>query len=304
MSVITTGAHPKLLWPGVHATWGQEYDSYANEYEECYDVEDSDQAYEQDVQITSFPLAPVKGQGAPVQYAGEQQGWVTTYPTVAFALGYVVSFEEKEDNIYEVVATRRAKGNAFSIHQTIEVSGAFLYNNAFNSSYYTTPDGQPIISSAHVNVTGGTSANLLTTPADLSELALEDMCIQIMGAQNDNGLLINLMPESLHIDRSNFFNANRILKSVLQSNSTTNNINVLKAVNAFPKGVKLNHFFTTSGSWFVRTNCPNGMQFFWRNRPEFAQDNDFDTKNAKAATYMRYSLGITDWRGLWGSTAP
>lgn len=301
MPVITTGSHPKLLWPGVHATWGQIYNAYEKEYEDLYEVDDSDKAYEQTVQVTGFPLAVVKGQGAPVTYAGENQGWVTTFAHIAYALGYIVTKEELDDNLYEEVAMRRAKANAFSCNQTVETVAAFLYNNAFNSSFYAMPDGQPILSASHVNVTGGTASNILSPSADLAEVSLEDICIQIMGAQNDNGLVINLMPESLHVDRSEFFNANRILKSVLQSNTTSNNINVLRAVNAFPKGIKLNHFFTTPGNWFVRTNCPNGMQFFWRNRPEFDQDNDFSTKNALAATYMRFSCGISDFRGLYGS---
>ncbi|HWV45274.1 MAG TPA: hypothetical protein VN039_04475 [Nitrospira sp.] len=301
MPVITTGSHPKLLWPGVHATWGQVYEGYEKEHEDLYEMLDSEMAYEQDVQVTGFPLAVVKGQGAPVVFAGENQGWVTTYNHIAYGLGYAVTKEELDDNQYEVVAMRRAKANAFSMAQTVETVAAFLYNNAFTSSFYAMPDGQALISASHVNVTGGTSSNILSPSADLSEVALEDICIQIMGAQNDNGLIINLMPQSLHVDRSEFFNANRILKSVLQSGTTSNNINVLRAVNAFPKGIKLNHFFNTAGNWFVRTNCPNGMQFFWRTRPEFDQDNDFPTKNALAASYMRFSVGATDFRGIYGS---
>ena len=125
-----------------------------------------------------------------------------------------------------------------------------------------------------------------------------------MGVQTDRGLLISVMPESLHIPRQEWFNANRILKSVLQPDSASNNINVLKATNAFPKGLKLNHYFTAPHAWFVRTNCPNGMQMYWRDKPMFDQDNDFDTKNAKAATYLRFSVGATDPRSIFGSNGP
>ena len=159
----------------------------------------------------------------------------------------------------------------------------------------------PLISTQHVNAISGTFSNRLATPADLSEVSLEDMCIQIMGATMDRGLRISLMPQSLHIAPAEWFNANRILESVLQNNTANNAINVLKATNAFPKGIKLNHYFTDPDAWFVRTNCPEGMKFFWRNRPMFDQDNDFDTKNAKAATYMRFSVGNTDPRGIYGS---
>ena len=302
--VINTGSHPKLLWPGIHAIWGQVYAEHAKEYGDLYTEIDSDKAYEQDVEVTGFGLAPVKAQGAPVQYDSEFQGFVTTYSHVAYALGYIVTYEELRDNLYEEVSMRRAKANAFSINQTIENVAAFLYNNAFSTTYYTTADGAALVSTSHLNASGGTWSNALSPAADLSEAALEDLTIQIMGTQNDRGLLINIMPESLHIPRQEYYNANRILKSVLQSNTANNNINVLKAVNAFPKGIKLNHYFTAPHAWFIRTNCPNGMQMFWRDRPMFDQDNDFDTKNAKAATYMRFSVGASDPRGIFGSNGP
>lgn len=299
--IITTGSHPKALWPGVHEFWGQVYEGYAAQYPDLFEEMDSDKAYEEDVQITGFGLAPTKPQGQPLSYDSEVQGPVTRYTHIAYALGYIVTYEELRDNLYEQVSMRRAKANAFSINQTIENVAAFLYNNAFSSSYFTTGDGVALISTAHTNTTGGTYSNELSPSADLSEAALEDLIIQIMGTQTDRGLVISLMPESLHIPRQEWFNANRILKSVLQADTANNNINVLKATNAFPKGIKLNQFFTSASYWFVRTNCPNGMQMFWRDRPMFDQDNDFDTKNAKAATYMRFSVGCTDPRGIFGS---
>jgi hypothetical protein len=302
--VINTGTHPKLLWPGIHAIWGQMYDSYATEYEQLYSIESSEKAYEQDVQVTGFGLAPQKTQGGPITYDSEFQGIITTYYHIAYALGYIVTYEELRDNLYEEVSMRRAKANAYSINQTIENVAAFLYNNAFSTSYYTTGDGAALVSTAHVNATGGNYSNALSPAADLSEAALEDLTIQIMGTQNDRGLLINILPRSLHIPRQEWYNANRILKSVLQSNTTSNNINVLNATNAFPEGIKLNHYFTAPHAWFIRTNVPNGMTMFWRDRPEFSQDNDFDTKNAKAATYMRFSVGCTDPRGVFGSNGP
>ena len=302
--VINTGTHPKLLWPGIHAIWGQVYDAHATEYTDLYDVDSSTKAYEQDVQVTGFGLAPVKGQGQSISYDSEQQGWVTTYAHIAYALGYIVTYEELQDNQYKEVSMRRAKANAFSINQTTENVAALIYNDGFTGTYFTTADGQPLISSAHVNASGGTFSNALTPGADLSEASLEDINIQIMNATNDRGLKIAVMPRSLHIAPQEFYNANRILKSVLQNDTANNAINVLKATNAFPEGIKVNHYFTNPSAWFVRTNIPNGMTFFWRNRPEFDQDNDFDTKNAKAATYMRFSVGATDPRGIFGSNGP
>lgn len=303
-SVINTGSHPKLLWPGVFTTWGQVYESHEKEYTDLYEIKTSDKAYEQAVQITPFGLAPVKAQGAAVTYDGEIQGAVTTVHHIAYALGYIVTFEELRDNLYKEVATRRAEANAFSMQQTVENVCAFLYNNAFVTTYFTTGDGAALCSSTHVNASGGTYSNVLSPGADLSEASLEDLTTQIMGMQNDTGLLINVMPESLHISRNEWYNANRILQSVLQSGTANNNINVLKATNAFPKGIKMNHYYTSAHPWFIRTNVPNGMTMFWRDEPMFDQDNDFDTKNAKAASYMRFSVTCIDPRGIAASNGP
>src|SRR4030066_1559887 len=214
--IINTGSHPKLLWPGVYTTWGQMYNEHEKEYVDLYEIDHSEKAYEQGVQVTPFGLAPVKAQGASVTYDGEVQGVVNTYTHIAYALGYIVTFEEMQDNLYKEVATRRAQGNAFSMNQTVENVAAFLYNNAFVTTYFTTGDAAALCSTAHVNATGGTYSNALSPAADLSEAALEDITVQIMGAQNDTGLLINVMPESLHIARQEWYNANRILQSVLQ----------------------------------------------------------------------------------------
>jgi hypothetical protein len=206
--------------------------------------------------------------------------------------------------MYEEVGARRAKANAFSMAQTIENVAAFLYNNAFSTTYFTTGDGVALASASHTQVTGGTYSNVLTPAADLSEASLEDLSIQVMGASSDRGLLISVMPQSLHVPRQEWYNANRILKSVQQSGTANNDINVLNATNAFPAGIKLNHYFTAPHAWFVRTNIPNGMRMFWREKPNLKQDNDFDTKNAKALAYMRLSVGCTDPRGIYASNGP
>lgn len=302
--VINTSSHPKLLWPGVHDIWGQVYNQHPTEYPDLYDQEDSDRAFEQDVKITGFGLAPVKTQGNAFETDSEIQGGITTYTPIAYALGYIVTYEELRDNLYEIVSMRRAKANAFSMTQTIENVAAFLYNNAFVTTYFTTFDGAALISTSHVNATGGTFSNALSPAADISEAAMEDLTIQIMGAQTDRGLLISVMPQSLHVARQEWYNSNRILGSVLSSDNSNNAINVLKATNAFPKGIKMNHYFTAAHAWFIRTNVQQGMRMFWRDRPDFQQDNEFSTKNAMAASYMRFSVGCTDPLGIFGSNGP
>jgi hypothetical protein len=302
--VINTGLHPSLLWPGIKATWGQVYNEHATEYTDLYEVLTSSQAYEKYVGLTGFGLAPIKPEGQPVTYDTEVQAGITTFAHIPYSLGWQVTKEEVDDNLYSEVSTRRSKSNAFSVNQTVENICAFIYNNAFVTTYFTTWDAAALVSTAHVNATGGTWSNALNPAADLSESSLEDMSIQIMNVQNDRGLRINIMPTSLHIATNNWYNANRILKSVLQSASSNNAINVLKATNAYPGGIKMNHYFTSANAWFVRTNCPEGMIMFWRNKPELDDDNDFATKNLLHSSYFRMSVGCVDARGIFGSNGP
>jgi len=301
--VITTGSHPKALWPGVKAWWGQVYDEHPEEYTKLFDKDTSGQNYEEDVQLTGFGLAPVKNQGAGTQYDSEVQGFITRYTHIAYALGYIVTKEELDDNLYEQISKRRAAALAMSFRQTKENVGAGVYNNAFNSTYKG-GDGVELCSTAHPNTSGGTFSNKPTVDVDLSEASLEDATVAIMGFQNDRGLLINVMPKSLIIARQEWYNANRILKSVYTPGSANNDINVLKATNAFPEGIVMNHYLTSPHAWFIRTNIMNGMKYYERHAIMFDQDNDFDTMNAKAKGYERYSFGWSDSRAVWGVNGP
>lgn len=301
--LITTGSHPKALWPGVKAWWGRTYNDHQEEWPMLFDRATSDKNYEEDVQLTGYGLAPRKTEGAAVQYDSEVQGFTTRYTHIAYALGYVVTQEEIDDNLYMEVSRPRAAGLARSFRQTKENVAANIYNRAFNSTYKG-GDAVELCSTAHPNTTGGTFANKPAVDADLSEASLEDMIILIMGATDDRGLLINLMPRSLIIARQEWFNANRILKSVYTPGSANNDINVLKATNALPGGIQMNHYLTAAHAWFIRTDCPEGMKYYERKGISFDQDNDFDTMNAKAKGYERYSFGWTDPRAVYGSNGP
>lgn len=299
MSVISTATHPKALWPGVKSFFGQEYAKHGMEHEDLFDTDSSDKAYEEDVQTTGFGLAPVKPQGESTSYDGETQGFTKRYTHVAYALGYIVTYEELKDNLYKEKAFKRAKQLAFSMFTTKQTVAANVYNRAFNSSY-TGGDAKELISSAHPTRAGNQS-NHISTAADLSEAAIEELVIDIMEAQNDRGLRINLMPKSLIVAPANYFEAQRILKSVQQSGTANNDVNVLKLNGVIPEGAKANHYLTDPDAWFIRTNCPDGMKHYVREAMSFDQDNDFDTKNAKAAAYERFSFGWSDWRGVFGS---
>lgn len=296
---IATGNHPKALWPGIKAWWGRVYDEHKPEYTDLFDMEKSSQNYEEDVQVTGFGLAPVKPQGTSVHYDSETQGYSTRYTHVVYALGYIVTREELEDNLYATVSKRRAGALAFSMRQTKENVAAQVYNR-YATAGYTGGDGSVLLVTSHAT-TSGSQSNILSTAADISEAAIEDLLTQIMAATNDRGLKISLMPRSLHVHRNDWFEANRILKSVLQNDTANNAVNVLRATNALPGGIFVNHYFTDTDAWFVRTNVPRGMIGYQRRPVEFTQDNDFDTENAKAKNTERYSFGWTDWRALYGS---
>ena len=302
MAVINTGNAAKLLWPGLNAVWGRDYEEHPKEWTDLVDVETSDMAYEEEVEMTGFGLAAVKQQGAPVIYDTENQQTVTRYTHIAYALGFIVTQEEIDDNLYEKKGVTRAQALAFSFRQTKENVVANVYNRAFNSSYVG-GDGVCLISASHPSLTGNQS-NTLATAADLSEAALESLAIQIMNATNNKGLKIGLMGESLHVPTALAFEAHRILKSVQQSGTANNDVNALRSMNLFPGGIKVNHYFNAPTDYFIRTNVPQGLKVFQRKTASFSQDGDFDTGNLKYKGYERYSTGWTDWRALFGVVGP
>lgn len=297
--VITTGNHPAALWPGVHAFWGRTYKEHPTEWKEIFEDVSSDKGYEEDVETTGFGLAPIKTQAGAVSYDSESQGQTKRYTHVVYGLGYIVSREELEDNKYEMVSRRRAGALAFSIRQTEEIVAANILNRAFNSSY-TGGDGKEMCATDHPTV-DGTQSNELSTAADLSEAAIEDMIIQIMNAKNSRGLRIALMPKKLIVPPNEAFNATRILKSTLQSGTANNDVNAIKTMGLLPEGVCVNHYLTDTDAWWIKTNCPHGLRRFNRRAVELKQDNDFDTENAKAKSTIRFSVGWTDFRGIYGT---
>jgi hypothetical protein len=268
------------------------------EYTRIFEVEGSDKAYEEDVEVTGFGLAPVKAQGSGVQYDSETQGTVKRYTNVAYALGYIVTREEMDDCQYEVVSKRRAEALAFSMRQTKEIVHANILNVGFTSAVHA--DGKELLATDHVSLSGDQS-NELAVAADLSEASLESLVIQIMGATNNRGLQIKIMPKDLIVPRQEWFNATRIVKSVLQSGTANNDTNALRTLGVFNSDPVVNHYLTDVDAWFVTTNCPRGMISKRRVGMEFTKDNDFDTENAKAKCYERYVAGATDWRGIYGS---
>lgn len=300
MALITTGSFAKALWPGVNAWYGKAYDEFKVEWEALFDKYTSRKAFEEDVGIVSFNLAQVKGEGAPIAYDSETQGFITRYTNIAYALGFIVTMEAFEDDQYDVIAERRARGLAFAMRQTKEVVAANVYNRAFNASFVG-GDTVSLISSAHPNASGGTWSNTLATNANLSEAALEQAVIDISKFTNDRGLRIQVLPRSLIIPTDLQFEAERILKSQYRVGTANNDINALVMMGKYPEGIKIDHYFTSTTAWFIRTNAPDGLKYFERKADTFTEDNDFDTENAKFKAISRYAFGWTDPRALYGA---
>lgn len=296
---ITTGNIAKLLKPGLDEIWGQQYVEHPMEYTEIFETQISDKNYEEDVLLPGYGLAPIKTEAGAISYDSTQQGYVSRYTHVAYGLGFILSREVIDDNQYRKAAINSTKALAFSFRQTKENVAANILNRAFNSSY-TGGDAKEMIATDHSTLAGNQS-NELSTPADLSEASLEDICVQIMQAKNERGLNISIMPRKLIVPPALVFEATRILKSQLQSGSANNDINAVKALGLFPEGVVVNHYLTDSDAWFVKTNAPNSLKFYQRVAAEFTNDNDFDTANVKFKGYERYAFGWTDWRGIYGS---
>jgi hypothetical protein len=296
--VMTTGSHPKALWPGIKTWFGKFYNEHATQYTELFDIESSNQNFEEDVQITGMGLAPVKDQGGSINYNSMRQGWAKRYTHVVYGQGYIVTEEEIDDNLYEKVSRSYARAMAFSMNQTKEVVAANVYNRLTNTDY-TGGDGSALGVTDHTTRTGSQS-NILATAADLSEASLEDMVTQIMDATDDEGLSIAVRPKCLIVPNEEIFNAERILKSTLQSNGANNDLNALRSMGIIPK-VVVNTYLTDADAWFIRTDVPNGMKMYMRKALKFSRDNDFDTGNAKAKAQERYSVGFTDWRGLYAT---
>lgn len=294
-----TGSNPKAMWPGVKSWFGVGYGEHTEEYRDLYDVESSGQAWEEDVQMKGFGVMPEKEQGKPVTYAGQVQGYVSRYTHVSYALGFIVTFEEQLNNLYPKLARSRAKALGFSKRQTKEIVSANVYSRAHTAGY-TGGDGQILCVTTHPSAVGSQS-NTLASAADISEVCLEDIWIQVAGATDDEGLKIGLQPQSVHVHRNDYFEAHRILKSTLQNDSAKNALNVLRTTNAFPKGIKMNHYFTDTDSVLVRTNCPDAMKMYMRHEYDLKKDNDFDTDNDKNKTYTYFSVGWSDWRGVFSN---
>jgi hypothetical protein len=298
MTVITRSAHPDLLWPGVMATFGNAYDAYPPEWSQIFTKRTSRKAYEKIVETSGFGLAPVKTEGAPIQYDTDAQGVTTTFTPVVYGLGWMATREEIEDSQYAEVAGRRSRALGKSMRTTAEIVHANILDRGFSTSY-PVGDGAALFSASHPTPSGN-QTNIITA-ADLTEASLEDMLTVIAGAKDRRGLPIRLRGMKLVVASGAQFNAERIMGSSLRSGTNNNDTNAIRNMGLLPDGVVVNHYLTDLDAWYIITDADEGALSIWRREVEMEKDNDFDTENAKAKATMRFAAGVGDWRAIYGS---
>ena len=297
---ITRSQLLKELEPGLNALFGMEYDRYDNEHAEIFDTESSDRAFEEEVMLSGFGQAPVKGEGAAIAYDTAGEAFTARYTHETIALAFAITEEAVEDNLYDKLSSRYTRALARSMSNTKQVKAASVLNNAFSSSYVG-GDGVSLINSAHPTTGGGNWSNTLATAADLNETSLEQALIDIAAFIDERGLKIALRGMKLILPPALQFTAERILKSEQRVSTADNDINALKSGGYMPQGFAINHFLTDPDAWFVKTDSPNGMKHFVRSPLKTAMEGDFETGNARYKARERYSFGWSDPRAMYGS---
>ena len=301
---INRASISKELLPGLNAVFGMEYGEVDDEHKVLFDVENSDRAFEEEVLFTGFGSAPTKGEGAAVSYDDAQESYTARYTAETVALAFAITEEAMEDNLYDTFAKLRAKGLARAMANTKQVKAANLFNNGFSD---TIGDGAAFFSAAHPTISDGNQSNLMAA-ADLSEATLETALTNVQKIKDDRGILIGASAVSLHIPVDSWAIADRILSSpgntqtsAAAANPNTNAINATRHMGMLPEGYHINRRFTDTTSYFIKTDVPNGTKMFVRSPLQTKMEPDFDTGNLRFKARERYSFGVSDWRGYFGS---
>jgi hypothetical protein len=290
----------KELLPGLNALFGLEYKRYGEEHKEIYETEKSERSFEEETKLSGFSAAPVKNEGAAIAYDNAQEAFTARYNHETIALGFSITEEAIEDNLYDSLSGRYTKALARAMAYTKQVKAASVLNNGFTAGY-TGGDGVTLFSTAHPLVSGGTNSNRPTTAADLNETSLENAVIQIAAWTDERGLLIAAQPRKLIIPPALQFVATRLLETNLRVGTADNDINAIKNNGSIPEGYAINHYLTDTNAWFLTTDVPNGMKHFERMPLSNSMDGDFDTGNVRYKSRERYSFGYSDPLGMYGS---
>ena len=290
----------KELLPGLNALFGMEYARYGEEHKEIFDTESSERSFEEETKLSGFSAAPVKNEGSAIAYDNGQEAWTARYTHETIALGFSLTEEAIEDNLYDSLSSRYTKALARAMAYTKQTKAAAVLNNGFSSTYKG-GDGVELFSTSHPLVSGGVNSNEPSTPADLNETSLEAAVIQIAGWTDERGLLIAAKPRKLIVPPSLQFVATRLLETELRVGTTDNDVNALKTNGSIPEGYRVNHFLTDPDAWFLTTDVPNGLKHFVRTPMSTSMDGDFDTGNVRYKARERYSFGFSDPLGVFGS---
>lgn len=290
----------KELLPGLNALYGLEYKRYGEEHKEIYEIENSERSFEEEVKLAGFGSAPVKSEGSALTFDQAQEAYVSRYTHETIALGFSITEEAIEDNLYDSLSARYTKALARGMAYTKQVKAAATLNNAFSGTALG-GDGKSLCATDHPLVNGGTNSNRPTTGADLNETSLEAAVIQMAAWTDERGLLIAAKPRKLIIPPALQFVATRLLETELRVDTADNTINALKTNGSIPEGYAVNHWLTDTNAFFLTTDVPNGLKMFVRAPMKTAMSGDFDTGNVKYSARERYSFGWSDALGIWGS---
>jgi phage major head subunit gpT-like protein len=292
----------KELLPGLNALFGMEYARYGEQHKEIYETESSERSFEEETKLSGFQAAPVKNEGSAIAYDNAQEAWTARYTHETIAMGFSITEEAVEDNLYDSLSSRYTKALARAMAYTKQVKAAAILNQGFTGSGNPTyGDGQVLFSTAHPLVSGGTNSNRPSTAADLNETSLENAVIQIAAWTDERGLLIAAKPKKLIVPPALQFVATRLLETELRVGTADNDINAIKNNGSIPGGYTVNNFLTDTNAWFLLTDVPNGLKHFVRSPLANSMDGDFDTGNVRYKARERYSFGVSDPLGAYGS---
>ena len=289
----------KELEPGLNALFGLEYKKYENEHTEIYESENSERSFEEEVKLSGFGAAPVKAEGSAISYDNAQESFTARYNHETVAMGFSITEEAVEDNLYDALSARYTKALARGMAYTKQVKGAALLNNGFTT--YLSGDAVTLFNASHPTTAGGVNANQLATNADLNETSLEQAVIDIAAFTDERGLLIAAQPRKMIVPPALMFVATRLLETEMRTGTADNDLNAIKSNGSIPQGYRVNHYLTDSDAWFLTTDVPNGMKHFVRTAMATGMDGDFDTGNVRYKARERYSFGVSDPLGIFGS---
>jgi len=291
----------KELLPGLNALFGLQYATYGEEHKEIYETEKSERSFEEETKLSGFSAAPVKNEGSAIAYDNAQEAFTARYNHETIALGFSITEEAVEDNLYDSLSARYTKGLARAMAYTKQVKAASILNNGFTGGVYAGGDGVALFSTSHPLISGGTNSNRPSTNSDLNETSLENAVIQIAAWTDERGLLIAAKPRKLVVPPALQFVATRLLETNLRVGTADNDINALKNNGSIPEGYTINHYLTDTNAWFLCTDVPNGLKHFERMALTTGMDGDFDTGNVRYKARERYSFGFSDPLGVFGS---